>query len=170
MADKYIIQDGGRLKENSATAASTGATEAGKIVALDGTGKLDESLLPPGVGAEVKILPAYEALVAGEFVNIFDDTGTLKVRKAIADSIGKEAHGYVLDAFAETTDATVYIAGINNELSGLVGGPRMFLSAASAGDATGTAPSGSGQIVQCIGQRLSATEIAFQPEAPIELL
>ena len=169
MADKFIRQDGGRLKEHAATVVSTGVTEAGDIVALDETGKLDESLMPVGVGAEVKVLPASGALTAGDFVNIFDDSGTLKVRKAIADAPGKEAHGFVEDGFADTTDATVYCVGINDQLSALTGGPRMYLSATSAGDVTATAPTGTGEVVQMVGWRLSATEVSFQPQAPIEL-
>ncbi len=169
MPDKFIIQDGGRLKENEATVISTGTDEAGDIVALDETGKLDESLMPPGIGADVKVLPASGALTAGDFVNVYDDGGTLKARKAIADAPGKEAHGFVLEGFADTVDATVYCVGINDELSGLTGGPRMYLSAASAGDATATAPSATGNVVQMLGWRLSATEISFQPQNPIEL-
>jgi hypothetical protein len=169
MADKYIIQDSGRLKENEASDTSAGVGDAGKIVALDDTGKLDDSLFPAGMGAEIKILPASGALNAGDFVNIFDDSGTLKVRKAIADAVNKEAHGFVLEEVADTADASVYCEGINNQLSGLTGGPRMYLSAATAGDATATAPSGTGEVVQAIGFRLSATEITFEPQEPIEL-
>ena len=169
MADKFLIQSGGRLKEHAATAASTGVAEAGDIVALDSTGKLDDSLFPAGMGAEIKVLPASGALAAGDFVNVFDDAGTLKVRKAVADVVGKEAHGFVLDPVVDTADASVYCEGINNELSALTGGPMMYLSAATAGQATGTAPSATGNIVQCIGFRLSATEITFEPHTPIEL-
>ena len=169
MADKYIIQDGGRLKENEATATSTGVTEAGDIVALDSTGKLDDSLFPAGMGAEIKILPASGALTAGDFVNVFDDSGTLKVRKAVADTVGKEAHGFVLESFDDAAEASVYCEGINNQLSGLTGGPMMYLSAATAGHATATAPSATGNVVQCVGFRLSATEITFEPHSPIEL-
>lgn len=169
MADKFIIQDGGRLKEHEATVTSTGISEAGDVVALDSTGKLDESLMPVGVGAEVKVLPASGSLTAGDFVNIFDDAGTLKARKAIADAPGKEAHGFVESDFVDTENATVFCVGINDQLSSLTGGPRMYLSATSAGDATGTAPTGTGQVVQMIGWRLSETEISFQPQAPIEL-
>lgn len=170
MADKFLIQSGGRLKEQEATVTSAGVANAGDVVALDSTGKIDESLMPVGVGAEVKVLPASGALLAGDFVNVFDDAGTLKVRKAIADAVGKEAHGFVVDPFSDTADATVYCVGINDQLSALTGGPRMYLSATAAGTVTGTAPSATGQVVQMVGWRLSATEVSFQPQAPIELV
>ncbi len=168
MPDKYIKQDGGRLKEQQATVQSTGVAEAGDIVALDNTGHLDESVLPVGVGAEIKIIEASEALMAGNFVNIHDPDG-LKVRKAVADSVGTEAHGFVKEGCDGGDDATVYCVGINDQLTGLEGGPRMYLSAAAAGAATNTAPAATGNVVQMLGWRLSDTELSFQPQNPIEL-
>jgi hypothetical protein len=169
MANKYIEAVNGQLKEREGVIASTGVDDAGKIVALDAAGKLDETMLPTGIGAETKILTASEALSAGNFVNIWDDAGTLKVRKADATAPGgKDADGYVLDAVSEDTPATIYTDGINNQLTGLTGGPRMFLSA-TPGAAAGTAPTGTGVTVQQLGVRLSATELAFDPEPSIIL-
>lgn len=164
--EKFLKESTGRLQETAALQTSAGAADAGKIVALDSTGKLDNSLLPPGIGAETKSLPATEALAAGDFVNFYDNSGTLSCRKADATTLGKEAHGFVLEAVTSGATATVYVAGINNQLSSLTGGPTMYL-ATTAGGATGTAPSVSGNVVHEIGQRLSATEIAFAPKIPI---
>jgi len=169
MAKKYLEIESGRTKEREATVTSAGATNAGDMVGLDATGKLDNSVLPTGIGAETKILPASEDLSAGDFLNLWDDAGTLSVRKADASTQGKQADGFVLAAVTTGNDATVYTAGINDQLSGLTGGPMMFLSASTPGDATVTAPSASGNIVQTIGTRLSATEIAFEPGEPKEL-
>ncbi len=47
MADKYIYNNAGKFKEREATVVSTGVAEAGDIVALDATGLIDPSLLPP---------------------------------------------------------------------------------------------------------------------------
>ena len=163
MADKYLKQENGVLKEQEATVQSTGATDAGKIVALDTSGKLDNSVLPTGVGDETKIVPAYEDLSAGDFVNFFDDAGTVKVRKADASTSGKYADGFVLTAVTTGNNATVYLSGINNQLTGLTGGSYYYLSASIPGAGTTTPPSGSGEVVQRLGKALSATEIAFQP-------
>ena len=169
MANKYLAMAAGLIKEVEALVTSSGASDAGKLIALDSSGKIDESVLPTGIGAETKTLPASEALSAGDFINFWDDSGTLKVRKADASTTGKQADGFVLAAVDTDANATVYTAGINNQLTSLTGGPVMFLSASTAGDATATAPGASGNVVQQVGIRLSATEIAFEPSRPVEL-
>jgi hypothetical protein len=162
---KYIEQYQGGLREVVA-ATDGGGSDANKIPQLDANGRLKEAMLPTGIGAEVKIILASEALSAGSFVNIWDDAGTLKVRKADA-SADKPAHGYVLAAVNQDENATVFCDGINDQLSGLTGGPKMFLSAATPGAASGTPPSDSGDIVQVLGTRLSATELAFVPDMTV---
>jgi hypothetical protein len=169
MADKYIYNNQGTLTEKEATVVSTGADDAGKVVALDSTGKLDNSLLPTGIGADTKILLASENLAAGDFVNVFNDAGTVKVRKADATVSGKEANGFVLSAVTAGANAAVYFEGTNNQLSGLTGGVMYFLST-TAGGVTATAPSGSGNIVQKIGRALSSAEINVEFSDPIVLV
>jgi hypothetical protein len=162
MADKYLKENGGAIEEVEATVESTGVSEAGDLVALDSGGKLDESLMPTGIGADTKILPASEDLSAGDWVNVFDDSGTPKVRKADATTQGKEANGFVLAGVTSGNNATVYAAGINNQRTGLTGGTAYYLSTTAGGE-TDTAPSGSGNVVQRLGRALSATEVAFDP-------
>ena len=59
MADKYIKNNSGQLAEVEATVTSAGAGNAGDIVALDGSGKLDTTVLPTGIGATISpALPA----------------------------------------------------------------------------------------------------------------
>jgi hypothetical protein len=166
--EKFLKHSSGLLAEQASRQSSSGAADAGKIVALDATGKLDNSLLPTGIGAETKSLPTTESLSDGDFVNIFDNSGAVSCRKADATTQGKEAHGFVLAAIASGASATVYVAGINTHLSALTGGPRMYLST-TAGAATSSAPSASGNVVQEVGQRLSDTEIAFAPKLPMTL-
>jgi hypothetical protein len=169
MAEKFLINQAGQLREREALVASTGEDDAGKIVGLDAGGKLDESLMPTGIGADIKLLPASEALNGGDFVNIWNDAGTLRVRKADATAPGgKDAHGFVLEAVAGAATAAVYTDGINDQLTGLTGGPGMFL-ATTPGQVTATAPSATGAVVQRVGVRLSATEVAFQPGDSIVL-
>ena len=88
----------GVISELEALVTSAGAGDAGKIPALDATGKLDNSLMPVGIGADSKILPASENLAAGDLVNVWNDSGTAKARKADATIAGKEANGFVLSA------------------------------------------------------------------------
>jgi len=167
-ANKYLAWVTNTIKEVQALVQSAGAGDAGKIVALDGSGKLDTSVLPTGIGAETKVVPASEALGAGDWVNFWLDGATVKVRKADATTAGKEAQGYVLASVESGANATVYVEGVNNQLADLTKAAKYYLST-TAGNETDTAPSASGNVVQPVGVALSDTEIAFKPGSPITL-
>lgn len=152
---------------NSKT-SSAGAGDAGKVVALDGTGKIDSTMMPVGIGADTSSITASEALAAGDFVNIFSSSGA-KCRKADASTAGKEAHGFVLAAVDNGNAATVYFEGTNTQVTGQTPGV-VYLSAASPGLATSTAPSGSGNVVQRIGFATGTTAINFQSQPPLVLV
>ena len=151
---------------NSKT-TSAGAGDSGKLVALDGSGRIDSTMMPVGIGADTATITTSEALSAGDFVNVWNSTGA-KVRKADATVSGKEAHGFVLSAYGSSASATVYFEGTNTGVTGQTPGP-VFLST-TAGVATSTAPSGSGNVVQRIGFAVSATAINFQSQPPIVLV
>jgi hypothetical protein len=168
MAEKYIKNNSGQLAEVEATVSSSGATEAGKIIALDGSGKLDNSVLPTGIGATVKVAATTENLSAGNLVNLFNDGGTIKARKADASN-GRRAHGFVLTGVTSPNNATVYLDGTITGLTGLTPGAAYYLSGSTAGAATATAPTTASYISQEIGIALSATEINFEEQQPITL-
>ena len=107
-----------------------------------------------------------EALAAGDLVNIWNSGGA-KARKADATTAGKEAHGFVLAAFGSGVPAAVYFEGTNTAVTGLTPGPQ-FLNT-TAGAASSTAPSGSGNVVQRVGVAVSATAFNFQLNSPIVL-
>lgn len=165
---KYLKNNAGTLTEESSLATSAGAGDAGKIPHLDGSGRLDNSFLPTGIGADTASITASEALAAGDLVNVWDSTGA-KVRKADASTAGKEAHGFVLAAVASSASATVYFEGSNGQVTGLAPGVQ-FLSATTPGLATATAPSGSGQVVQRVGVASSPTSLNFESNPPIVLV
>jgi len=150
----------------NATASSAGAGDAAKIVQLDGTGRIDSTMLPVGVGADVATIAAGENLAAGDFVNVYNDSGA-KARKADATTSGKEAHGFVLAAVTSGNNATVYFEGTNTGVTGLT--PGVVFLATTAGVATGTAPSSSGNVVQRLGVAVSATAVNFEPHPPVVL-
>lgn len=160
MADKYLRLNGGVPTQTEATTSSTGAADAGKIVALDAGGKLDQTMMPTGIGADVAVVAASENLAAGDFVNIWNDAGTAKARKADATAAGKEAHGFVLDAVTAPANATVYFEGTNDQVSGLTPGVQYL--ATTAGACTATPPSSTGQVVQRVGVATSATSINIE--------
>lgn len=168
MADKYIRNNAGTLTETEAAETSTGAGDAGRIVGLDSTGRIDATMMPTGIAADVTSIVAGEALSAGDFVNVHDDAGAFKVRKADASTTGKEAHGFVLSAATVGNNVDVYWEGTNGQLSGLTPGVQ-FLSAVTPGAASATAPSASGQVVQRLGVATTATSLAFEATQPIVL-
>lgn len=161
---KYLATISGQVTEVSGLGSSAGAGDAGKIPQLDGTGRLDNSMLPVGVGADTKAVTTSEALAAGDWVNIWNSTGA-KARKADATVAGKEAMGFVLAAVGSGAVATVYFEGTNTQVSGQTPG-RVFLST-TAGQGTSIPPVSAGNVEQIIGFAISATEVNFQAGSTI---
>lgn len=134
---------------------------AGMAAVLDGTGKWHMSLMPVGVGAEVVIGNASEALAAGNLCNIHAVATALALRKASATAVATNANGFVLASFASGASSTMY--GVSNEITGLSGltiGAQYYLSSTAGGIAT-TAPTGDNHIVQRIGRAHSVSAIIF---------
>jgi hypothetical protein len=169
--NKYIANNAGTLAEVAASQVSTGAADAGKIPALDSTGKLDSSMMPVGAGsAETISVVASEAISAGAHVNLWTNAGVANVRNADASTSGKEANGFLLAGVASGATAVVYQASqTNTQLTGLTPGGRYFLSDATPGAVTLTVPTGTGKTVQVIGRAASATSMVFAPAPPITL-
>lgn len=155
MADKYlVIGTDGRTTQKEATVVSAGAGDAGEVVALGSNGRLDNSVMPVGIAPDVKVMEAIEAIGAGKYVNIFNDSGTQKCQLA-DQSNDRPAHGFVKDAVLANANATIYFEGANDDLSGLTPGARQYLS--TAGGRTQTVPTTG--LLQCLGIAISATEI-----------
>lgn len=171
-ARKLLTHNGtGDMAEYAGVVASAGAASAGDVIVGDATGRIDPSWLPTGVGPENEVITASEALSAGDFVNVYNNAGTVNCRKADASASGglaKRAHGYVLAAVASGAAATVFTDGKNNQVTGLTGG-EVFLSDTTPGKATNTPPTGTGKIVQSLGVAVSATELNTNFGRPILL-
>ena len=152
------------LKEVETVDASAGAGSSGAVVSLDDTGRLDQSMMPAGVGTDQFSLPASEALTAGDFVNAWDDAGTMKVRRA-DNSNGREADGYVLADVVSGATAVVELAIQNSELTGLTCGADHYRGTGCRG--TATQPT-SGRLVP-IGFAADSDTFAVNVGDPIEL-
>lgn len=166
---KYLQQVGGKLKEKSAIDTSAGASSAGEIPALDNTGRLNANMMPVGIAPTVKDIVASETIVAGAFVNIYDNGGVLNVRNADASNPAKQSDGFVLEAYVATDVAKVFVEDFNNQKSGMTLGKEQFLSATTPGATTETAPTTAGHIVQLLGKAVSATEMTVEIGQTIEL-
>lgn len=145
--------------EVSGVVSSAGAANDGDIPALDAGGKLDVSLMPTGIGADTASIVSSENLAAGDLVNIWQDTGTTKVRKADATTSGKQADGFVLASVTAPSPALVYFDGTNAQVSGLTPG-KQWLST-TAGKSQAIRPSASGNVQQPVGYAISATSLTF---------
>lgn len=173
-ADKVVSTDGnGRLDASlmpggAPVNTSAGAGDAGKLPKLDAGGKLAMSMMPSGLGADERSATASEAISAGDLVNFWNNGGTVNIRKADASSPAKQAHGFCSAAVAQGATGVVTLDGTISGLSGLTVGEQ-YLSGATPGAATATAPSTSGYIVQSVGFAVSATELAFEARCPITL-
>jgi hypothetical protein len=94
--NKYLKNASGVITEEASIQSSSGAGDAGKIPALDSSGKLDSTMMPTGVGADTSSIATSEDLSAGNIVNVHDSSGA-KVRKADASGgVAKMGVGFVL--------------------------------------------------------------------------
>jgi hypothetical protein len=144
---------------------STGVADGGKIISTDpATGTIHPSMLPSGIGAATKIYPASEELVAGNFVNIWLDTATLRVRKADASN-GREANGFVLIPVASGASATVILQGLNTSLTSL--DPTQIYYLGTNGGVTTNPPLTNNAILQDLGFATAAGELNFEYNTPI---
>lgn len=109
-----------------------------------------------------KMYTVGETIAATDFaVNIYDDSGTLKVRPADATN-GRPANGIVLGAGAVDASIAVYFSGIVT-LSGMTAGNQWL----QGGKGIGTTPpdfTTSGNIIQSLGCAHSATEFNIEIE------
>lgn len=166
-APRYLnLVSGVQTQVVAATAGGAGNEE--KIPALDATGLLALTMMPTGLGPDVETIQASENLAAGDFVQVWDNAGATRVRKADASN-GRAADGFVIAAVTSGQNATVYFEGSNTQLSSLTGGTIYYLSAITAGAVTATPPSTAGQIVQRLGKAVSATRLNAEMAAPVTL-
>lgn len=168
MADRYRTIDLTTNEEilQEFTTTSAGAGDAGKGVALNPDGDIDPTMLPPGVGAETVVCASSENLAAGDYINYWNDAGTLKARLADADN-GRPADGYVKAAVTSPANATVYPLGtINTDHSSLTVDTVYFLSATPGGVTDDISGFGDGDIIQRIGKAISTTAILTERHQP----
>lgn len=156
----YLDRESGRFKRRQAINESAGSGDANKLVGTNAAGEVDISFMPSGFGAETVSMVASESLAEGDFVNPWNDTGTLKARKA-DNSNDRPARGVVVAAFSSSATAVVYVGQkLVTGYTGLTPGGECWIG--TAGRATQTPPSGDGVLSQSIGFAVNATTILAQ--------
>lgn len=131
-------------------------------------GQLDGSIITPGSLTTDKVktttVTASEAMTAGDIVNVWNDNGLFKARKASA-SLKYVAHGFLLASVTSGAQAMVYHVGVNNLQVGLAPGTQWLSTI--AGKVTGRPPSSVGSVVQRIGFAPNNSTLNFEPMTPI---
>lgn len=158
--NKYLTLDDTGNKELEVEAPTTSPGAGSPVIpAIDpATGQFDPSFIP---GAEAIVVEASESLSANDLVNIWDDGGTFKARKADGTSYATRATGFVLNAYNIGESATVFAEGIVSGQTGLDPSLDVYLST-TAGETTQDPSTTSGHIWQNVGMVISATQFIFE--------
>ena len=149
----------------AAISSSGGIVDKEKIVATNAEGTIDITLLPTGLDTSAENMLAAESISAGDFINIFEDQGTRKVRLADAANL-RPAHGFVLTNLALGDSGSIYTAGVNSQLTNLVPGRKYFLNIVP-GAIIPLINLVSGNLVQSLGTAISSTQLRFEFDEPI---
>jgi len=169
MAGKKFVRliDGEFVEVKGVQTAGT-AGQAGDIPALDSAGRINQNMMPVGIGAVVETMPDHpDNLSAGDFVNIWDDSGARKARKADASN-GRRAHGFVLATESEG-NVDVYLSGVNVGVTVAAGEVGKAVYLGTGGGFTTTAPDTTGHISQEIGIVVGQNKVEFEAQRPVTL-
>lgn len=113
---------------------------------------------------------AAEALAAGDFVNIYTDTGVAKARKADGGAAKRKAHGFVeASVLVSATASVTPLGGSTSALTGLTPGAEYFLSTVTPGAVQLALPNSSNTLRQALGVAVSATQLATTDGLAVEL-
>jgi len=114
---------------------------------------------------------ASENINKGSFVNIWNDGGVTRIRKANATSYDFKADGFILADVINGNSVTINVEEFNDQLNDLVVGSEYFLSDTINGGISLNPPliNINGKISQIVGKAISATKLLVFLEYPIEL-
>lgn len=142
---------------------SAGVADANKGIMTDSTGRIASSLMPVGIGADTSSIVASEAIAAGRYVNIWDNSGTPNIRLA-DNSNNRPANGFVLTAVSNGANGTVYHTGRNTGDTAAAG--MRYLGTAGQSIAAASLPTTAGSIQQILGYS-SGSGVTFEFDEPI---
>ncbi len=166
-AQNFLTRFQGKTKSILATLLGGSATYAYMIPCLDAAGRLAESMMPPGWGANTSTTMAAEALGAFKLVG-HNSSGQARLADA---SNAYPCQGFTKASFASAAEATIYKDGSLTGFTGLTPGAAVYLS--TAGGVTqdvSTIEATNGAISQEIGWASSATTIEFNLQEPVYIV
>lgn len=153
------------IQQRKAPATAGGAGNENKIPELNGSGVLPESMLPSSAlgGTTIVNATADGAISQHDLVEVFNDSGTIKARKADATSgtarpATGRANAAAVDAAA--VEVTVGPHSYNAGTHGLtLGADNPIFLSKTAGGRTQTPPLASGELTQVVGYAVTSTTI-----------
>lgn len=107
-------------------------------------------------------LTASQSIAAGTFINIFDDSGVSRIRRADA-TLGYRAHGFVKTAYSVGQVASIYQSGLLTIPSTINIGSEYFLSASGL---VTSAPNIGWEFAQRLGVGVGSTSLYVEIEEP----
>lgn len=119
-------------------------------------------------------IEAGEDLLPFDLINIYDDSGTPKARKADASDASKPCAAFVIEAasgggsLVGGSQVRLFFGGNIITTTGRTPGAVQYLSE-TAGEMIETPPVGTGKTIQVIGRAISATKVIFEPDEPIPI-
>ena len=156
---KPLVINAGQIEQ-----LQSGDTLDAIVAEVDVVSLTNNNASPIVIGA-----PVYTDVASGVDLAQADASGTMEVLGLVAEvSIGAAASGTIQTdgILSATTTQWDAIAGTTG---GLTAGAIYYLSAATAGELTETAPSTPGQFVVRVGKAISTTEMEISISQPIKL-
>ena len=154
--NSYLYNAAGIITGTPATQISTGAPDAGKIVALNSAGVIDGTMLTGGFSG-----PVAADVAVGDVAYI---TSAGVIAAGISSAITTIAQGFVVVAGTVTppVNATIAFDGVvtGAAITGLTVGAEMYLGA-TLGAITAMPPSTPGTVVQPLGFALTSSSVRF---------
>lgn len=133
----------------------------GRVASLMISVQPAETIVPVGESVLVG-----SAVSAGMLINIYNDGGVPKIRPALATSLDRIAHGFVMgNAAAGQTIVPLFSGNINPYFTGLNHGSIYFLSWTNPGQIVEMGPNAnSGYVWQPLGVASNSTDLLFDPK------
>jgi hypothetical protein len=147
------------------------STNSGAAISLTGTSLV---FCPMGTGLTLGALTVFavlasEAISAGAFINIYNNSGTINVRNAKADDPAKFAVGFSPLAIGNGAVGFILFFGLNSAITVATPASQVWLSDSVAGSFQTSAPTTAGHIIQSLGPAVDGVGIIFHPGPTVEL-
>jgi len=155
----FLTLINGEFNVASGIQSTAGVSDAGQMLVTNDYGQLDSTFI-----SDTKQILTSNNLEAGDFINVWNNSGIATVRLACAISKTTQAHGFVLESYITGDIATVYFSGSNSSIVSATPGNVYLSLTPGKFSSTIINPNdiaNSGNIIQKLGIATSSTNINF---------